>query len=503
MVDAVETRLERIRAKLARVRAHKPHTFGAGSHRYELAAPLTEAEVCALEATYRIELPADFRAFLRTAGASGAGPYYGLLPANRWGELQIGDDPRPDVAARPCPWRADLARDDETWDAVTEGLDEPFQGTIAIADQGCGNYVALVVTGEERGRVMYVALADPRVPFFPENRDFLDWYERWLDELLRGYKHTWFGMAMPGDEATLAAAAERRESGRRLDALNAMHQLPSLEVQTRAIVVACLADDDAVVRTAALQLIKAHKLVEMAEADVRRLLSDPDALVRRTALHVLVGNRVAWHDAARQALDDPHPENVALAADALLRADALREPEILALLRSPAPVVRKSGYWAARSTRSPAIFDQLMALSQTSDDEHALALQPLLAQLDGDALDPSRRRALLDRLLARIAAIDGPDVPSGEIHGLCSFVGEDARALATLLELARHPEPFARYTTAAVLGDLGSAEALPVLRALLDDTAVPRGTRATAPWSVGENARRAIAKIEGAIAKRS
>src|SRR5690606_10517963 len=322
-------------------------------------------------------------------------------------------------------------------------------------------------------------------------------------ELLRGYKHGWFGMAMPGDEATLAAAAERRDGGRRLDALNAMHQLPSLQPQTRAIIIACLADHDAIVRTAALELIKAHRLVESAEAEVRTLLADADVLVRRTALQVLVGKRVAWHDAARRALDDPDPQNVALAADALGRDRVLGEPDIIALLQSPALVVRKSGYWAARSTRSPAIFDQLMALSQTSDDEHALALQPLLAQLDGDALDPSRRRALLDRLLARIAAIDGPDVPSGEIHGLCSFVGEDARALAMLLELARHPEPFARYTTAAVLGDLGSAEALPVLRALLDDTAVPRGTRATAPWSVGENARRAIAKIEGAIAKRS
>ncbi len=503
MAGVVDPRLERIVAKLARVRAQKPHTFGAGSHRYELAEPLTEAAVCALEVTYQIELPADFRDFLRTVGASGAGPYYGLLPPERWGQLQIGDDPRPDVAARPCPWRAGLARDDATWEAVGAGLDEPFQGTIAIAEQGCGSFVALVVTGEERGRVMYVALADECVPFFPENRDFLDWYERWLDELLRGYKHAWFGMAMPGDEATLAAVAERRDSGRRLDALNAMHQLPSVQPQTRAVIIACLGDDDAAVRTAALQLIKPHGLVESAEAEVRTLLADAEALVRRTALQVLLGNRVAWHDAARRALDDPDPENVALAADALQRAAALGEREILALLRSPALVVRTSGYWAARSTRSPAIFDELFALSQTSDDEHALALQPLLAQLDGEDLDRARRLALLDRMLARIAAIDGPDVPSGEIHGLRSFIGVDARALATLLELARHPEPFARFTTAAALGELGSAEALPVLRALLDDAAVPRGTNRSAAWSVGENARRAIAKIEDAIAKRS
>ena len=99
--------------------------------------------------------------------------------------------------------------------------------------------------------------------------------------------------------------------------------------------------------------------------------------------------------------------------------------------------------------------------------------------------------------------IDGPDVPSAEIYGLRQCVGVDARALATLIELTRHPEPFVRFTTSAALGDVGSAEALPALRALVDDPAMPRGPGRSTAWSVGENARRVIAKIEAAIAKRS
>jgi len=72
-------------------------------------------------------------------------------------------------------------------------MTEPYQGAITIVDQGCSFNATLVVTGKARGRVMYVDL-ECRPPFFPEDLDFLSWYERWLDVLLQGADPYWFGM---------------------------------------------------------------------------------------------------------------------------------------------------------------------------------------------------------------------------------------------------------------------------------------------------------------------
>lgn len=61
--------------------------FGASTHRYMLQPPLTADEVGAIEASVRAvgasALAADYRDYLTTVSAGGAGPYYGLLPASR------------------------------------------------------------------------------------------------------------------------------------------------------------------------------------------------------------------------------------------------------------------------------------------------------------------------------------------------------------------------------------------------------------------------------------
>src|SRR5947209_5864891 len=72
------------------------HVFGAGTHQYQLAPPLTDAELVTLEAGVG-PLPTEYRTFVRTLGAHGAGPYYGLV------ELRRPDDPL--HTAQPDPSR--------------------------------------------------------------------------------------------------------------------------------------------------------------------------------------------------------------------------------------------------------------------------------------------------------------------------------------------------------------------------------------------------------------
>ena len=68
--------------------------FGARTHEYQLAPPLTEAELAALEAELG-PLPVEYRGFLRSFAAHGAGPHYGLLEPRPPAEPRDGVVPEP------------------------------------------------------------------------------------------------------------------------------------------------------------------------------------------------------------------------------------------------------------------------------------------------------------------------------------------------------------------------------------------------------------------------
>jgi len=70
--------LDRIQRKLEQVRASGKTCFGSETHGFVLGPPI---EVDA-------KLPDEFRRFVTELGGSGAGPFYGLLPRERWKEGQ-------------------------------------------------------------------------------------------------------------------------------------------------------------------------------------------------------------------------------------------------------------------------------------------------------------------------------------------------------------------------------------------------------------------------------
>lgn len=483
----------RIRDKLALVRERRVETFGAKAHGYQLAPALDEGAVRALEERLGATLPDAYRRFVREVGASGAGPYYGIVAPARWGDALYGDVAMPDYAARPCPFTPGQSRDDA--ERIRDAMDEPFQGAITIADQGCAYYATLVVTGEARGRVMYVSL-DGGAPFFPDDVDFLAWYERWVDELLAGFTHFWFGIHVPGTEASFAAAAREADGPRRLPALRAMTQLPTLTADTRAVVALRVRDRDPAVRAVALALAKQFAFAGAIEVHVRRALADDQPYVRTAALAALIASGGPWHDAARAALGDPDDDVVERALRELATAKALGEADLLPLLGSPSQKVRSAAQLAGRAIASPAIFDATLAdLRANGDGTYHPLLVSLLAQVRLDAVDAERRAIVLDLVAARIAqAADEP--PSPAIAGLAALAPRDPRAFALLVELTRHPHAYYRFEAAAALGELGDPAALPVLRALVDDPAMPRTPSRSTAWSVGHNAGRAIAKIE-------
>jgi Flp pilus assembly protein TadD len=121
--------------------------FGANNHGWTFDAPMTSAELTELEQRVG-PLPDEYRALVLEIGASGAGPYYGLLS--------------PDA----------------------EDAEEPSQpGHILLAEQGCGGFSVLMLEGPHRGEV-WADWTREDGELVPEAPTLFAWYERWLDQAL-------------------------------------------------------------------------------------------------------------------------------------------------------------------------------------------------------------------------------------------------------------------------------------------------------------------------------
>ncbi|WP_342476427.1 SMI1/KNR4 family protein [Paenibacillus sp. FSL H7-0350] len=213
-IEKQTAQLERIKTKLGQALRKDAEfaEFGSSSHQYRQEDKLTAGKLADWEAQYGIKLPEPFARFLTEIGNGGAGPYYGIYPleqATSYTEL-------PALQGRAALHPGMSA---EEWNILTEPLtgerdisDEEYEearnkalgGMLCIGTQGCEYEMCLVLEGEHRGRVVYTSDFYPDRPFFFVYEDnFLDWYERWLDEIILDYDNAWFGSPLPGDENTL------------------------------------------------------------------------------------------------------------------------------------------------------------------------------------------------------------------------------------------------------------------------------------------------------------
>lgn len=148
---------------------------GARMHEYELAPPLTEAELAALEADVG-PLPAEYRVFVRLVAAHGAGPYQGL------GEPRVPEDPEGTPAPDPARvfWCERATAYDAPWPPGAHLLD----GTLVLADQDHGGRSLLVVRGPRAGEVWRDRLRGTQGGIEPEAPSLAGWYEQWITRAL-------------------------------------------------------------------------------------------------------------------------------------------------------------------------------------------------------------------------------------------------------------------------------------------------------------------------------
>ena len=216
----MKEQLLRIQQKLAQAKAADKNleVFGADAHQYHLNPPVSEAEVLAFEKKYGVQLPECYRAFMLTIGDAKAkksdfiaGPYYGLYAFGTSLDSLLYEKIETYLKA-PCNLSPDMTQ--EEWETLSDPLlfseeeeeeDEDkyfaerakvFGGLLPLGTQGCTYEHALVLNGKYAGRVVNVDL-DLAQPKFAFEANFLDWYERYLDEVISGQllddRPTWFG----------------------------------------------------------------------------------------------------------------------------------------------------------------------------------------------------------------------------------------------------------------------------------------------------------------------
>ena len=216
----MKEQLQRIQQKLAQAKAADKdlEVFGAKGHKYHLNPPVSEAEVLAFEEKYGVQLPECYRAFMLTVGDAKAkksdfiaGPYYGLYAFGTSLDSLLYEKIETYLKA-PCNLSPDMTQ--EEWETLSDPLlpseeeeeedddkyfaerAKVFGGLLPLGSQGCTYEHALVLNGKYAGRVVNVDL-DLAQPKFAFETNFLDWYERYLNEVISGQliddRPTWFG----------------------------------------------------------------------------------------------------------------------------------------------------------------------------------------------------------------------------------------------------------------------------------------------------------------------
>ena len=218
-IDRIKTKLEQ-----AKTADKSFKVFGADSHRYVVNKPAKIDDIKSIENKYSIQIPECYKSFILQIGNGGqahsnsaAGPFYGIYPlGNNIDELIYEDIEQ--YLGNECILKPGLS--DNEWTSITSRIeddkisDEEFDkelgkiygGVLPIGSQGCTYIHGIILNGDYKGRIVNLDL-DRQKPRFAFEKNFLDWYERWLDEVISGDltidSPSWFGYTMGGTDDEL------------------------------------------------------------------------------------------------------------------------------------------------------------------------------------------------------------------------------------------------------------------------------------------------------------
>ncbi|RAV23345.1 SMI1/KNR4 family protein [Paenibacillus contaminans] len=261
-----ESQLDRINNKLEKAMRKDSAflVFGSSSHKYTVYDKLTTKELADWQVKYQVTLPEPYAQFLTKVGNGGAGPFYGIYPLEKAASY-TGTN----ALATKCVLYPGMSK--EEWNPLIEPLisDEDISdleydatrekvlgGMLCIGTQGCEYDMYLVLEGDFKGKIVYTSDFYQDHPFFFVYEDnFLDWYERWLDEIILDYDIAWFGSRMPGDENALIQVYQDASNEKiKSDGLAGMFKFKKI-TQPAIDFLKSVADQRQSDRTTAIQLI--------------------------------------------------------------------------------------------------------------------------------------------------------------------------------------------------------------------------------------------------------
>jgi hypothetical protein len=246
--------------------------FGASSHKYKVNEPISNSAIERFESKYHVKLPLSYKEFLLNIGNGGAGPFYGIYPlGHRIDELaeKAGEFLCSPALIEPGisdnEWRELTQRikndDDISDDEFDQVVAKIYSGILPIGTQGCTYLHAIVVTGKHAGQVVNVDM-DLNKPSICYEKNFLDWYERWLDEVISGIlisdNPTWFGYLMGGNDNKLLNLFDKSaDFNVKLDALLGLQKLHSISKNScDRLQLVCSRECGEIKRVAAQLLVK-------------------------------------------------------------------------------------------------------------------------------------------------------------------------------------------------------------------------------------------------------
>jgi len=284
--------------------------FGADAHLYRVGPPAPQERIRAFESDHGIKLPKHYAAFLNLVGngsphsgsKAAAGPFYGIYPlgfglddfanegpANLTAPTFVSPDmPQADWGESTKRLHGGEISDDE----YDREIGRLFGGLLPIGHQGCQSYHALVLNGPHAGKVANIN-TDLFPPLFCYEDNFLDWYERWLDEIITGVLlkggPTWFGYTMGGDDEHLLGVYRRSgDRTEKLAALDGFGKLLPISAES-ALEVSDIAD-------AADQDLRHRAILILAEFDYARARPHLQTLLKGSSEDQLVACKaIHWH----------------------------------------------------------------------------------------------------------------------------------------------------------------------------------------------------------------
>jgi len=311
-----KTQISRIKSKLGQAKKtdNKLEVFGADSHKYKLNPVINPKELDEFESLHKVRLPEDFRLFLMELGNGGAGPYYGIYPLKKqYAPSKTGLD---------CVYHPEMT--DEEWNELyelddleidgqlSEWDEKTCRGNLSLGTQGCTYDMSLVVAGENKGRVYY-EIEDEK-PFFVFESNFLDWYERWLDEIIAGYDTTWFGYRMGGDENSLIKAYNLSQfNENKIEALKGVSRFKTISNETIDFLINIINTEDNEVGREALLLLTQFSYEKSISLLSKKLSSnsEKDILCATQSIHWYAKKHVNdWVDKLRIALKNVNEDEV-------------------------------------------------------------------------------------------------------------------------------------------------------------------------------------------------